>query len=314
MPRSTTINTHMSPGQWAMLLALSIVWGGSFLFQGIAVRELPTLSIVVIRVGLAAVILFGVMAAMGERVPRSGRVWAAFLAMGLLNNAIPFSLIVWGQTHIGSGLAAILNATTPIFTVIVAHIWTTDEKITPAKLIGIIAGLAGVTVMIGGDALQSLGINITAQLAVLGAALSYAMAGVFGRRFRSLGTSPLATATGQVTASTLLLAPLMLWVDQPWTLPMPSAQTIAALIALALLSTAFAYILYFRLLATAGATNLLLVTFLVPVSAVVLGIVVLNEQLLTKHLIGMALIGIGLAAISGRIKFGRENRSTHPTT
>lgn len=294
------INRSMTPLEWGLLLALSVLWGGSFFFNGVAVRELPTLTVVVSRVALAALILWIALWLTGARIPRERAVWTAFLGMGLLNNVIPFTLIVWGQGHIASGVASILNATTPLFTVVVAHLLTADERMTGGRMAGVMAGLAGVAVMIGGEALRSLGVGIVAQIACLAGALSYAVAGIYGRRFRALGVSPMATAAGQVTASSLVLIPVMLLVDRPWTLPAPSQAAILALVAVATLSTALGYILYFRILATAGATNLLLVTFLIPVSAILLGVLVLDEALLPKHLLGMALIGLGLAAIDGR--------------
>ena len=300
MSTSAVTNRPMTALEWSLLLTLSVLWGGSFFFVGVAVRELPPLTIVVLRVALAALALLAILRLMGVKLPTERRVWTAFFGMGLLNNVIPFTLIVWGQTHIASGVASILNATTPLFTVVVAHFLTTDEKVTGGRIVGVLVGLAGVAVMVGGAALQTLGLNVIAQLAVLAAAISYAFAGVFGRRFRAMGVAPLATATGQATASSLLLLPVMLIVDRPWMLPAPSVGAIAALVGLALLSTAVAYILYFRILATAGATNLLLVTFLIPVTAILLGIFVLGETLQAKHLIGMALIGLGLAAIDGR--------------
>ncbi|MGI9483741.1 MAG: DMT family transporter [Hyphomicrobiales bacterium] len=291
----------MGLAEWAMVIALSLVWGGSFFFVGVAVKEVPTFTIVVSRVVIAAAALWLVVIATGVKVPKDGRVWAAFFGMGALNNAIPFCLIVWGQAHIASGLASILNATTPMFTVLVAHYWTADEKLTPTRIAGVLVGFAGVVVMIGGDVFSSLGVNVFAQLAILGAALSYAFAGVYGRRFKTMGVDPVMTATGQVTASSLLLLPVMLVIDKPWTLAIPSAATIACLLALAILSTALAYILYFRILAAAGATNLLIVTFLVPVSAILLGVAFLNEVIESKRIIGMALIGLGLAFIDGRL-------------
>jgi len=221
--------------------------------------------------------------------------------MGFLNNLVPFSLIVWGQTQIGSGLASILNATTPLFGVVVAHVLTRDEKMTGHRLAGVVLGFAGVVVMLGPAALRTVGSDIAAQLACLAAAFSYALAGVFGRRFRRMGVAPMATATGQVTASTAMLVPLALLVDRPWTLAMPGPATWGAILGIAALSTALAYVLYFRILATAGATNILLVTFLVPVSAIILGSLVLGEVLELQHLAGMALIGTGLAAIDGRL-------------
>ncbi|MEJ0077607.1 MAG: DMT family transporter [Alphaproteobacteria bacterium] len=301
MSDAARIHRSMTAAEWAMLLTMSVLWGGSFFFVGIAVKELPPLTVVLLRVGLAAAMLFPMLRIFRLRFPREPRAWAAFFGMGLLNNVIPFCLIVWGQTQIASGLAAILNAATPLFTVIVAHAFTKDEKITGNRLAGVLVGLAGVVVIIGPGALRGIGSGVLAEVAVLGAALSYAFAGVFGRRFAPMGIAPMASAAGQVTASTVMLLPLALLVERPWTLPMPGATTCAAILGLAALSTALGYILYFRILATAGATNLLLVTFLIPVSAIVLGSLVLGERLSAQHFLGMALIGAGLAAIDGRL-------------
>lgn len=295
-----TVNKKMGSLEWFLLLILSVLWGGSFFFVGVAVKALPPLTIVVLRVGLAALALNLIVRATSLRMPKEWRYWKAFFGMGLLNNMIPFCLIVWGQTHIASGLASIFNATTPLFTVLVAHAFTHDEKISSGRMGGILIGFIGVAVIIGLDSLGGLGTNTLAQFAVLGAALSYAFAGVFGRRFKSMGSPPLVTATGQVTASTLMLIPLALFVDQPWTLAMPGFSVWAAIVGLALVSTALAYIIYFRILATAGATNLLLVTFLIPISAILLGVVFLGETLAGKDVVGMGLICIGLAAIDGR--------------
>ena len=287
-------------GEWTLLFTLSVLWGGSFFFNGVAVSQLPTFTIVVVRVAMAAVILWCVALGRRQRIPHGWRLWRAFLVMGLLNNVIPFSLIVWGQSQISAGVAAILNAATPLLTVVVAHGATADEKITAARFMGVLLGMVGVVVVIGADALASLGLRMVAQLACLAAALSYAFAGVFGRRFRAMGVSPLVTAAGQVTASSVILLPIMLVVERPWQLPSPGVEAILACSGLATLSTALAYVIYFRILATAGATNLLLVTLLVPVSAILLGVMVLQETLLPNHLMGMALIGLGLAAIDGR--------------
>lgn len=297
----TPINSTMGPAEWSLLIVLSILWGGSFFFVGVAVHDLPPFTIVALRVGLAAAALHLFLLATGRRMPGDGRVWLAFLGMGFLNNLIPFSLIVWGQTHIASSLAAILNATTPLFSVLVAHGLTRDEKLTAGRVAGIALGIAGVAAIIGPSALRGLGDNVLGQLAILGASLSYAFAAVFGRRFRGMGISPQCTATGQVTASTLMLLPLALVFDRPWILPAPGLETWAAVTGLAVLSTAVAYLIYFRILASSGATNLMLVTFLIPVSATLLGISVLGETLKPQHLAGMLLIGTGLAAIDGRL-------------
>lgn len=301
MTPPTPVNRPMTPREWAMLLALSGVFGASFFFNGIAVRGLPVLTIVGLRVALAALILLAVLRLRGLSLPKAGRVWAAFLVMGALNNAIPFSLIVWGQQHIGAGLAAILNAATPLFTVLLAHVVTRDERMTGGKLAGVLLGLAGVAVLIGPAALRDLGSQVLAQGLCLAGALSYACAGLYGRRFRAMGISPLGTATGQLLASSAILLPLALILDRPWLLPPPGAAALAAVAGLAILSTALAYVLYFRILATAGATNLVLVTFLVPVSAILLGTLLLGETLLPRQIAGMGLIGLGLAAIDGRL-------------
>lgn len=301
MMAQASIQKTMNASDWALLGILSVVWGGSFLFIGVAVRELPPLTIVALRVVTAASALLLVLRLIGVDLPRSRQAWAAFLGMSILNNVIPFTLIVWGQGHIASGLASILNATTPLFTVIVANYLTDDERLTGQRLAGVVVGFIGVAVMIGAAAFVSLDASILAQLAVLGAALSYGFAGVFGRRFKTMGIPPLATATGQVTVSSALLLPTALIVDRPWTLAMPSTGAILSLAALGLVSTAFAYLIFFRLLARAGATNVGLVTFLIPVSAILLGVLVLGETLAVRHMVGMVLIGAGLILIDGRL-------------
>lgn len=287
--------------EWVLLIALSIIWGGSFLFVGIAVSALPTFTIVLLRVTIASSVLHLVLRAMRIPLPSDAATWRAFFVMGLLNNVIPFSLIAWGMTHIASGLASILNATTPLFTVLLAHALTGDERLTRARLAGVLIGLAGAAVLIGPEALRGLGEDVLAQIAVLGAACSYSFAGIFGRRFKRMGIPPLATATGQVTASSILLLPLALFIDRPWTLAMPGVTVWAAIIGLAVVSTALAYALFFRILAGAGAVNLSLVTFLIPVSAILMGVVVLGETLHATDFVGMALIGCGLIAIDGRL-------------
>lgn len=292
---------QMNGLEWLMLGALSLLWGGSFLFNGVLVQAWPPLTIVAARVLLAALALWVVLGFRGQTVPLSREVWLAFLGMGLLNNVIPFTLIVWGQTHIASGLAAILNATTPLFGVIVAHWLTADEKLTANRLAGVLVGIVGVAWMIGPSVLGHVGDALWGELAVLGAAISYAFAGIYGRRFKRMGLPPILPAAGQVTASAVLLVPVALLVDRPWLLPAPGVETIAALLGLALLSTALAYLLFFRILASAGATNLMLVTILIPPSAILLAALVLGEQLALRHLVGLVLIGLGLAAIDGRL-------------
>ncbi len=295
------INQTMAAKDWAMLLLLSFLWGGSFFFTGVAVTELPPLTIVTLRVGLAAMTLWLILFVAGDSMPKSGAVWRAFFVMGLLGNALPFSLIVWGQTHIGVGLASILNATTPVFTMLIAGAFLPDEHLTAKKVFGAVAGLLGIVVLIGPSSLLELGTHTMAQLAIIGATISYGCATVFGRRFKTMGVSPLNTAIGQVTTSTVILLPVAWIVESPDQLANPSLQIWLAILALAVFSTAMAYILFFRILSSSGATNVVLVTFLVPITASFLGWLILDEQLHGNHFLGMAFIGLGLAIIDGRL-------------
>ncbi|MBM3645184.1 MAG: DMT family transporter [Alphaproteobacteria bacterium] len=289
----------MSARVWAMLLALSVLWGGSFFFSKAALAELPPFTIAVLRVAIAAAALGSALAITRTILPALP--WRAFLVMGLLNGAIPFALIFWGLQHIPSGLGAILNATTPLFTLLVAHFATDDEKIGRWKLAGLAAGLAGVVVLVGHEKLGALGVSVLGQLACIAACVSYAFAGVYGRRFARMGIAPPVAAAGQLVAATVWLLPLALITETPWRLEMPSPATWMAILGLALLSTALAYVLYFRILAAAGVTNLLLVTFLIPASAIALGAVFLGERLEAHHFGGLALIGLGLALVDGRL-------------
>ncbi|WP_332818542.1 DMT family transporter [Sphingopyxis sp.] len=295
------IRYRMEAGEWSILILLSVMWGGSFFFLEIALDELPPLTLVLCRLGLSALLMVLFMAFTRRAMPRRPGLWPALFLLAALNNAIPFTLFAYAQTQIASGLASILNATTPLWGVIVAHLLTSDEKATPAKLGGVLAGIAGVAVMIGGDALDWRGGTMLAQLACLGATLCYALAGVYGRRFRAWGVRPLEVATGQLIAATLLILPLALFVETPWHLPVPGMRTLFAVAGLAILSTTVAYFLYFSLIERAGATNALLVTLLIPVTAILLGTLVLGEILRPRHWAGMALIAAGLAAIDGRL-------------
>ena len=292
------IRARMSGSEWALMLFLSVLWGGSFFFIGTAVRDMPVLTIVLLRVAVAAAALWVFVLATGRRVPRRAQAWRAFLVMGLLNNVIPFSLIVWGQTQIPSGLASILNASTPLWTVLVATALLSDERASVRKLTGVVLGLGGVAVMMGIDVIGG-DHALLPQLAVVGASVSYAFSAWWGRRFRDMQVDPVVTAAGMLTASTLVLAvPALALNGLPVGYP---ATSWAAIAALALLSSALAYVIYFHILATAGATNISLVTFLVPVSAILLGWAFLDERLGAAQLLGMALIGGGLALIDGRL-------------
>lgn len=292
---------QMTARDWTLLLILSLLWGGSFFFTAIAVREIPPLTLVLCRVGIAAPALFVCLKLAGTRIPLSRAALGAFFGMGVLNNLVPFTLLFWAQTSITSGLASILNATTPIFSMLVAHFMLADEKMAPNKMAGVLAGITGVAVLIGGNALGGIDTSTLCIIACLGAALSYGFASVFGRRFRALGIPPGAGALGQLGASTLMMLPIALAIDMPWRLPMPGTGALLATLGLALASTALAYLIYFRLLATAGAVNAALVTLLIPPSAILLGSGFLGEGLEPRHLAGMGLIGIGLLAVDGRL-------------
>jgi drug/metabolite transporter (DMT)-like permease len=295
------VKRSMSGADWAILLLLSVIWGGSFFFIELAIPAVAPLTLVLIRVALAAAMLWAWLLARREPLAMPSGAALAFLVLGLLNNVVPFVLFAWAQERIDGGLASILNATTPIWGVLVAHLFTADEKATPAKIAGVLLGFGGVALMIGLDALGDVGAGLIAQLACLVATLCYALAGVWARRFRPMGIPPLAVSTGQLTASAIVMLPLVLVFEPPWLSPPPTALAWAALVALALICTSLAYILYFRLLASAGATNSLLVTFLIPVTAILLGALILGERLAPRHFAGMALIATGLAAIDGRL-------------
>ncbi|MGZ8335795.1 MAG: DMT family transporter [Allosphingosinicella sp.] len=303
-----TITRHMGAGDWATLLFLSVLWGGSFFFIQVAVETVPPFTLVLVRVALAAVLLLVVLKATGRPLPFARATLAPFLTLALLNNAIPFSLFAWGQQHIASGLASILNATTPLWAVLVAHLFTEDEKATPLKVLGVAIGFSGVALMIGGDLLLDIGgADLLAQLACLGATLCYALAGVHARRFRRMGVPPITVSAGQLSATVLVMLPLVLLFEPPWRAAAPSTEAVAAILGLATLSTALAYILYFRLIDRAGATNAILVTFLIPVTAILLGATVLGEVLAPRHFAGMGLIALGLAAIDGRVFVRRRS-------
>ncbi|MBZ8135484.1 EamA family transporter [Afifella sp. IM 167] len=284
---------------WVLLLVLSLLWGASFLFMRIAGEEIPVFTLVLARVGIAAVALHAVILATGRRYPTSLRIWARALLMGALNNAIPFSLIIFAVVRVGAGAASILNATTPIFALIVAHFLTQDEKMTPRRLAGVVLGFFGVAAMIGPAALRGVSGELLATLAMLAATTSYAFAAVVGKGFRAV--DPVVTSALQLTASTLLIAPFALLAEAPFAAAMPSLAAISATLAFALFSTALAYVLYFRILARAGGTNVILVTLLVPVSAIALAALVLGERLSGAEFAGMALIGAGLVVMDGRV-------------
>jgi len=290
--------TAMRPREWGMLILLSVIWGGSFFFVEVALRGFQPFVLVFLRVALAASILTVVVYASGKRLPTATGTWLGFALMGVLNNAVPFSLIAWGQTRIDSGIASILNATTPIFTVLLAHFLTRDERLTFNKLCGVGIGFLGVFVLFqpqlkSGVSWQGLG-----QAAVLTAAICYSLSGIYGKRFKTI--SPIVTSAGMLICSSILMLPPALTAGL-LDFNQASLEAVAAIGGLATISTAVAYLLYFRILSSAGATNVLLVTFLIPVSAIILGVGLLGEELQRNELVGMACIFAGLGIIDGRV-------------
>jgi drug/metabolite transporter (DMT)-like permease len=295
------IRTVMNRRDWLILGTLAVIWGGAFFFIGVAVRHVHPLTYVWLRLTIAAAAMWMFLRFKGHSLGLPPSAWGSILLLSLLNNALPFTLFGWGQTHIASGLASILNATTPIWGVLVAHFLTSDERMTPRKIAGVLLGFGGVATMIGPSLLSNLGTDGLAQLACVTASLSYALAAVWARRFRRQGLSPLSVTTGQLTAGAIIMLPMSMLIDRPWTQPLPPVGAWGAIIALALLCTAFGYVLYFRLIETSGATNALLVTLLVPPVAILLGALFLGETLAPQDFVGLGLIALGLAAIDGRL-------------
>ncbi|WP_246152587.1 DMT family transporter [Sphingomonas montanisoli] len=293
------LSKPMDGRAWGLLCALSLMWGTAFYFTTVQLQALPPLTIVMLRVGLAATALLGWMGAAGLKFPNMTN-WPIFLGLGLLNNVLPFALLAFAQQSISSSLAGILTATTPLWGVLIAHFFTDDERATPSKIAAVLLGAAGVAAMAGNDAASGLSVDLLAQCACLGASLSYASAAVLSRRYLKGDPSPLAVSTAQFCVAAVIMVPVALWIDRPWTLPMPGPTVWTATAGAVLISTVFAYLVYFKLIARVGASTALLVTFTVPAVAMLLGIVFLGETLLPAHILGMALIALGLAAIDGR--------------
>ena len=276
----------------AVLLLLGAVWGASFLFIKIGVAELAPAVLVTLRLSIAAVALLALLAIRGGRLPTSWRTWANFCFTGFIGLVMPYLLITWGEQSIPSGMAAILNATTPLFTVLLSYVWTREEQLTGARLLGVALGFVGVVVAVGVSELSLASASTQGQLAVLLAAACYGFNGLYSRRaFR--GQAPLLTATGQLLAAALMLAPVALALDG---LPagMPSARAIAAVLALSLLGTALAYVLLYWLIERVGATLTSMVTYLLPPFALIYGALFLREAITISALLGLVLVVLGI--------------------
>lgn len=289
----------MTLANWFLLLLLGTIWGGSFLFAKVAVAEIPPLVLVFLRVLIAGLALHVVLRLRGISFPLSPTLLASFLVMGLLNNAVPFSLLFWGQTEISAGLASILNATTPIFTFVIAAVLLQQETVQFHRAAGVVLGIAGVAIMLLPNLTGAGHDPLWAQLACLGAALSYGLAAAYAKRFKDL--PPVISATGQLTGSSLIMLPIAVLSSGSWTMTTVSFEVWANVLALGLVATAAAYLIYFRLLADAGATNASLVTLIVPATAILFGVIILGESLTGLQIGGLGLLLLGLLVLDGRI-------------
>ncbi len=292
-----TVDYRIDGRDWALLAVLSVLWGGSFFFNGVALKQLPPFTLVFLRVALAAVILLPLVRAYRIDFPKGISGWRPFFGIAALNNVVPFSLIVTGQTYIPSGLASILNATTPLFTVLVMAA-SGDEKLLMRRVAGVLTGLIGVLILHGDD----LGFNNSQGAGILlclAGAFSYGLSALYARRKLS-NSPPLATAAFQLLASSLMMAIVAATFERPWRLAMPGATTWLAIFGLASLSTALGYIVFFQILRRSGSTNVMLVTLLIPVTAILLGWLVLGESISRREIIGALVIGGALLATDGR--------------
>ena len=294
----------ISPRAWAELILLAVIWGGSFLSTRLTLNEIPVVTTVLHRCGWAMLILWGVVLLRRLPIPRAPAVWLAFGVMGLANNVVPFFLLTWAQKHVETGLVSILNAATAIFGVILAAMFFADERLTPRKAIGVSLGFLGVATALGFDAFHSFDLRSGAQLAVLGATVSYGLASCWARA-RLSHLPPQVSAAGMLTGSTLMLLPLALLLDGPVRFDL-AAETWVAVAYLSVFATAGAFLLYYRVLSMAGSGNLMLVTLLVSPVAIVLGALVLGEELHARAYAGFALLALGLLILNGTLRWPQQ--------
>ena len=289
----------LSGRAWAEMLVLALIWGGSFLSIRIALDEISPLMSVAHRVTWAMLVLWVVVAVMRIPLPRNPRIWFAFVVMGLLNNVIPFVLMAWGQLHIESGLTSILNAFTAVVGVVMAALFFSDERLTPRKIIGVVLGFFGVAVAIGLENFKNFDLRSLAQLAVIGGTVAYAVAGVWARK-NLVGMPPQLAAAGMLTGATVIMLPLVYFVEGLPTFDL-KPRTLVAIGYYAVIATAAAYLLYYRVLAMAGSGNLMLVTLLVAPIAITLGAVVLGEKLSANAFVGLVILAVGVIILDGRV-------------
>lgn len=291
----------LSGRDWGLILFLSVIWGGAFYFNAVALRGFPTSTLVFGRMAIAILPLLVIVMLTDQKMPRGWSTWGGLTLLGTLNIVVPLILFTWAQTQIASGLASVLNATTPLWGVLAAHFLTDDEKATPLRIGGVLLGVAGVAAMMVPNLEQGASGRTLAIIACLTGTLCFALASIVARRLNIGGVTPMALTTGQLASSALIMLPIMLIIDQPWTLPTPGMDAVLALLAIALVSTTLAYWLYFKVLESAGASNSLLITFLIPVTAILLGVIALGETVSPVQFGGIALIALGLIALDGRV-------------
>jgi drug/metabolite transporter (DMT)-like permease len=304
-PRSE--NHTMTAGEWSLLLLLSVIWGGSFPFMKVAVRDIEPMTLIFLRISIGALVLVPALRLQGGRLPRDPASWKRLFIMAFFNNVIPFNLIAWGLQHIDSSFGSILNATTPIFSVILVQILTRSDRLTVNRAAGVLIGWVGVAALLGLDSLSSGGSHLGGQLAILGASCSYALGAIYSRRTAASAT-PAAVSAGVLSAAAVqAFIAALIFEGIPETLP--SASSLLAVAGLGVLCTGGAYLIYYRLLNAAGPTNVLLVTFLVPVTSVLLSVLMLNEQFSLDRIIGSAILFLGLITLDGRLFHRLRKRS-----
>jgi len=295
---TSPVELQIDARDWSRLVFLSVLWGGTFFFTGVALKELPPLTLVFLRLSIATLILLPLLWINGIKFPVGVAGWQPYAVMAFINNVIPFSLIVMAQTYIPSGLASVVNATTPVFTVLVAAAFG-EEKLIFRRVAGVLLGLLGVAVLKGYDfditSRQSIGIALC-----LGATLCFGFSALWATR-KLAGSPPIGTATFQLISASLMMLVLASVIDRPWQLQMPGLATWAAILGLASLSTALAFIIFFQIVIRSGASNVMLVTLLVPVSAILLGYFILGERIELREIIGALIIGSALLVMDGRI-------------
>ncbi len=271
-----------------LLLVLGTIWGTSFLFIKIVVSEVPPMTLVTGRLGVAALLTWALVRLRNTRIRRDDKLWRAFAVVGLLNGALPYYLISWGEQYIPSGWAALLQATTPLFTILIAHVMTDDDRITPQKLIGVILGFGGVGILMWPEVRQGLAASVWGMLAIVGSSLSYAVASIYARS-RLSDQSPMIAAAGQFTMGFATILPLALVVESPWAIA-PSGKALLSWAALAVLGTVIAYTIYYALLKRTNATFTTMVTYIVPINGLLLGALVLDESLSPSLLLSLGLV------------------------